>query len=263
MPALEDLVRRYQTRRTYGAEREAPAEEELQPPSGRDRLLLALEALRSAGGGMGVAQGGTGLLGALSDSAGGFLGTVASPVSGTAPVFEGPGPFSVPPVPGAVIGWEGHSDFGVPRPGGRTHQGNDLFAPEGTPVYATFNGFAERSDNSLGGIAVSLNAPDGGHTYNAHLSSSTIPERGRRVRAGEVIGYVGTSGNARGGPPHVHFEYHPPGSSAIDPWSMLQAIYNRAKGGTPARPQRPTAPGATGRLVEAVSRPATRSRQQR
>jgi murein DD-endopeptidase MepM/ murein hydrolase activator NlpD len=250
MPALEDLLRRHRERRTYGAEREQPAPEQPTSAPGRDRLLLALEALRSAGGSLGAAQGGTSLLGALSGNAGGFLGSVVSPVSGTAPVFEGPGPFDVPPVPGAVIGYEGHSDFGVPRPGGRTHQGNDLFAPEGTPVYATFTGFAERRDNSLGGIAVSVNAPDGGHTYNAHLSSSTIPERGRRVRAGEVIGYVGTSGNARGGPPHVHFEYHPPGSSAVDPWSMLQAIYNRSQQGP-----RPS-PRPESRTVRSIARPS-------
>ena len=110
-------------------------------------------------------------------------------------------------------------DFGVPRPGGRTHQGNDIFAPAGTPIYAPFDGTATDATNSLGGYSVIVSGA-GGYVYNAHLSGfGTLGS----VSAGTVIGYVGNTGNAVGTPPHNHFEWHPGGGSAISPYPYLIA----------------------------------------
>ena len=98
-------------------------------------------------------------------------------------------------------------DFGAPRYAGgyHLHAGNDILAPAGTPIYAPFDGIASDATNGLGGLSVYVHGA-AGYVYNAHLSQ--LGQLGP-VRAGDVIGYVGDSGDARGGPPHDHFEWHP------------------------------------------------------
>jgi len=98
-------------------------------------------------------------------------------------------------------------DFGAPRYAGgfHLHQGNDIFAAPGTPVVAPFDGVAVRTPNLLGGNAVEVIGRFG-YVYNAHLDS--YGNLGS-VTAGEVIGYVGNSGDAQGGAYHDHFEWHP------------------------------------------------------
>jgi peptidoglycan LD-endopeptidase LytH len=102
----------------------------------------------------------------------------------------------------------GYSDsFGAPRYGGgfHPHAGNDIMAPRYTPIRAPFNGTASNASNSLGGLAVYVYGPDG-YVYNAHLQSfGTLGS----VSAGQIVGYVGDSGDARGGATHDHFEWHP------------------------------------------------------
>lgn len=95
--------------------------------------------------------------------------------------------------------------FGAPRYGGgyHLHMGNDIMAPSGTPIYATFPGTVYDVSNSLGGIAVKVVGTQG-WTYNAHMSR--IAQLGS-VSAGEVIGYVGATGDTS--TPHDHFEWHP------------------------------------------------------
>jgi murein DD-endopeptidase MepM/ murein hydrolase activator NlpD len=112
------------------------------------------------------------------------------------------------------------NDFGAPRSGGRTHQGNDVFAPQGTPIRAPFPGTASEASNGLGGIAVKVYG-EKGHVYNAHLSR--IGTMGK-VSAGTIIGYVGATGNARGTSPHNHFEWHPGDGSAVSPYSYLNEV---------------------------------------
>jgi hypothetical protein len=129
----------------------------------------------------------------------------------------GDGPLQVCPVQGPNTFSD---DFGAPRPGGRTHQGNDIFAPYGTPVVAPFPGRAEATPNPLGGLAVTVYGSRG-YAYNAHLSA--YGELGP-VEAGTVIGYVGTSGNAVGTPPHDHFEWHPENGAAVDPFPYLTEV---------------------------------------
>jgi peptidoglycan hydrolase CwlO-like protein len=98
-------------------------------------------------------------------------------------------------------------DFGAPRYSGgfHLHAGNDILAPMGTPIYAPFNGSASSDNNGLGGLAVIVRGSQG-YVYNAHLSA--MGKLGA-VQAGDVIGYVGNSGDAAGGPTHDHFEWHP------------------------------------------------------
>ncbi len=122
------------------------------------------------------------------------------------------------------------STFGAPRMTGtkyqHSHQGNDIFATAGTPLYATSRGvIARKAVAVLGGNKLWLVAADGTQYYYAHLSAYADGiEDGTVVEAGQVIGYVGDTGNARGTPPHLHFEIHPGGGEAIDPYPILDAV---------------------------------------
>lgn len=122
--------------------------------------------------------------------------------------------------------------FGAPRSGGRTHQGQDIFAPEGNEVYAVADGVITDSGwgGSLGGLRVWLEAANGDRFYFAH-NSVNVAEEGQRVTAGDVIARVGRTGNAQGTPPHVHFEYHPAGGDAVNPAALLTAAQSAAAGG--------------------------------
>jgi peptidoglycan hydrolase CwlO-like protein len=99
--------------------------------------------------------------------------------------------------------------FGAPRSAGgfHLHMGVDIVAPLGTPIRAPFDGVARASSNTLGGSAVYVTGSTG-YVYNAHLSAYSANSNGP-VQAGEIIGYVGWSGDAYGGIYHDHFEYHP------------------------------------------------------
>jgi murein DD-endopeptidase MepM/ murein hydrolase activator NlpD len=113
------------------------------------------------------------------------------------------------------------NDWGFPRSGGRFHEGNDLFASRGTPAVATVSGEVVQTTGKIGGNQVKLFGDDGVSYYYTHLDG--FGEAGR-VQAGTVIGYVGTSGNAAGGTPHVHFEIHPGGGAAINPYPLVSAV---------------------------------------
>jgi murein DD-endopeptidase MepM/ murein hydrolase activator NlpD len=125
---------------------------------------------------------------------------------------DGPGPLFVCPVDNP----HAYGDsFGAPRYGGgfHPHAGNDILAPEGTPIRAPFNGTATADPNGLGGNAVIVTGAEG-YVYNAHLSGyGTLGQ----VSTGTVIGYVGDTGDARGGPFHDHFEWHP-NTLPANPW---------------------------------------------
>jgi murein DD-endopeptidase MepM/ murein hydrolase activator NlpD len=122
------------------------------------------------------------------------------------------------------------STFGAPRMTGtkyeHTHKGNDIFATEGTPLYATTRGvIARKAVAVLGGNKLWLVGADGTQYYYAHLLAYADGlQDGSIVEAGQVIGFVGDTGNAKGTPPHLHFEIHPGGGEAIDPYPILDAV---------------------------------------
>lgn len=115
--------------------------------------------------------------------------------------------------------------WGFPRSGGRRHQGTDIMGPMGTPVYAFTDGVIARHSNSrLGGISLYLRGDDGSTYFYTHLQGyAAAGAVGTRVQAGDHIAYNGNSGNARGGAPHIHFERHPGGGSAVNPYPWLAA----------------------------------------
>jgi murein DD-endopeptidase MepM/ murein hydrolase activator NlpD len=132
-----------------------------------------------------------------------------------------------------------YDGFGAPRYAGgyHPHAGNDIIAPMGTKIFAPFDGYARASTNTLGGYAVYVDGADG-YVYNAHLMQ---PGYTGPVTAGQVIGYVGETGDTN--TPHDHFEWHPyvtpsnwpaspygysviqTGSSpAVNPFPLLQQV---------------------------------------
>jgi murein DD-endopeptidase MepM/ murein hydrolase activator NlpD len=118
------------------------------------------------------------------------------------------------------------STYGAPRSGGRSHEGNDIFAPSGTPLLAAERGvIANVGVGTLGGTKLWVYGESGTGYYYAHLSAYAdgIVE-GTEVEAGEIIGYVGNTGNAISTPPHLHFEIHPEHGDAIDPYPLLHAV---------------------------------------
>lgn len=108
--------------------------------------------------------------------------------------------------------------FGWPRVG-HTHQGIDMIAPYGTPVVAAHPGSVSQSSSSSGGLQAYVHG-SGGYTFYAHLSSYGASGS---VGAGTVIGYVGSTGNA-GNTNHLHFEWHPGGGAAVNPYQALLAV---------------------------------------
>lgn len=119
--------------------------------------------------------------------------------------------------------------FGVARDGGRrAHHGIDIFAPRGTPVLASTAGTVRSvSPNNLGGNVVWLSDEARGQSlYYAHLDSHAVTQ-GQRVQAGDTLGFVGNSGNARTTAPHLHFGIYRRGRGPIDPLRYVQRVSAR------------------------------------
>jgi len=114
------------------------------------------------------------------------------------------------------------------RSGGRVHEGQDIFAPTGTPIYAATPGYVYRiGDNPLGGMTVTVVGAAGWRFYYAHLSGYAEDlEEGQFVDTNTLLGYVGNTGNARTTPPHLHLgvytgTYESCDWNAIDPLPFL------------------------------------------
>jgi peptidoglycan LD-endopeptidase LytH len=110
----------------------------------------------------------------------------------------------------------------APRGDGRRHEGQDIFAPLGTPILSATNGFIYKiGENNLGGQTVWVMGAGGRVYYYAHLDSYAKGiEVGNRVTTRTVLGYVGTTGNAQGTPPHLHFGVYT-ATGAINPLPLL------------------------------------------
>jgi murein DD-endopeptidase MepM/ murein hydrolase activator NlpD len=120
--------------------------------------------------------------------------------------------------------------FGAPRMTGtkyeHAHQGTDIMAPAGTRLLACERGIITKMGTDvLGGIKLWLKGESGTYYYYAHLSAfePDITD-GTLVEAGDVIGYVGDTGNAKGGPAHLHYQIHPDGGPAVNPYPLLAVV---------------------------------------
>ncbi len=112
-----------------------------------------------------------------------------------------------------------------PRSGGRLHIGVDITAATGKALYAVVDGYISQvtASGSLSGNALRLSQPDGTYFFYAHLDSFAAGIGvGAQVRAGQIIGYVGATGNAGG--PHLHFEVHPFGGDAVNPYQVVKVV---------------------------------------
>ncbi|MBZ4654161.1 MAG: metalloendopeptidase [Peptococcaceae bacterium] len=110
------------------------------------------------------------------------------------------------------------------REGGkRVHEGTDLFAPQGTEVFAVTNGHIEKMGfNPLGGERIGLRGEDGFYYYYAHLSGyAPNLKSGMKINRGQLLGYVGHTGNAQNTPDHLHFGMCTPYGQWINPYHFL------------------------------------------
>lgn len=120
---------------------------------------------------------------------------------------------------------------------GVDHRGTDIMAPSGTPVVAVEDGVAWATIDTKGGNVVYLDGTSGERFYYAHLSSWSpklvvTSDPKVEVKAGDPLGYVGTTGNAAGGAPHLHFQQRR-GSLTIDPFDDLIAVDPHKRGVRP------------------------------
>ncbi len=113
-----------------------------------------------------------------------------------------------------------------PRSGGRLHIGVDIIGPKGLALYAVTDGTITKmygADSKMSGNALRLTAADGTYFFYAHLDSfASGIAVGTPVRAGQIIGYMGSTGNA--GNSHLHFEVHPAGGEAVNPYPIIKAV---------------------------------------
>ncbi len=117
--------------------------------------------------------------------------------------------------------------WGAPRSGGRRHQGVDILAPMGKAVYAADDGTLTKqyvdAPGALSGNGWRLTRADGTYYFYGHFSRFADGLAvGSKVKAGQIIGYVGMTGNA--GVPHLHFEVHPGGGAAVNPTPAVKAV---------------------------------------
>jgi peptidoglycan LD-endopeptidase LytH len=120
------------------------------------------------------------------------------------------------PVPGSTF----VDTWGAPRSGGRSHEGVDMMAGFGTHIYAPASGNVEFRTVSTGGLSFYVYGDNGDTYFGTHLQG--YEGANRHVSAGELIGYVGDSGNAAG-TPHLHFEIHPGGGGPVNPYPATAA----------------------------------------
>ncbi len=124
-----------------------------------------------------------------------------------------------------VQGRCGFSDsWHAPRPGGRLHEGVDIIGARGLAIYAVADGVITRmlSGGTLSGNSIRLTIADGTYFFYAHLDGFAAGlTAGQTVRAGQIIGYLGSTGSTSN---HLHFEVHPKGGAAVNPYPLVKAV---------------------------------------
>ncbi|MCE9623507.1 MAG: peptidoglycan DD-metalloendopeptidase family protein [Actinomycetia bacterium] len=110
--------------------------------------------------------------------------------------------------------------WGAPRSGGRRHEGVDMIGPRGTPILAIVDGLAVSGERELGGHTIHFVGADGNNYFYGHLDEYGLLGE---VHAGDIIGYMGDTGNAKASTPHLHFEIHPGGGPAVNPYPTVRA----------------------------------------
>ena len=155
-------------------------------------------------------------------------GNTTTTVGGGDTPTTSPTPPPTPPSGGTcpVAGAVSFTDsYGEPRSGGRVHKGVDMIAARGTPVVAIYSGKIQRmSTSALGGITLWLRADNGDTFYYAHLDGYGDISTGQSVDQGYVLGYNGSTGNAPAWLPHLHFEWHPGGGAAVNPYQLVRSL---------------------------------------
>jgi len=151
--------------------------------------------------------------------------------------------------------------YGAPRSGGRSHQGVDIIAASGKYLYAVDDGTLTKqylnAAGSLSGNGWRLTRADGTYFFYAHLSAfAPGMVVGSKVVAGQVIGFVGMTGNA--GTPHLHFEVHPGGGAAINPTPTVKRVDGCSTSVVPTQPgPPPTAPTTPTTVTPTTVTPTT------
>jgi len=112
----------------------------------------------------------------------------------------------------------------APRPGGRKHEGVDIIGARGLAIYAVADGVITKmlTGGALSGNSIRLTIADGTYFFYAHLDGFAAGlSAGQSVRAGQVIGYLGATGATSN---HLHFEVHPQGGAAVNPYPIVKAV---------------------------------------
>jgi peptidoglycan LD-endopeptidase LytH len=167
--------------------------------------------------------------GGAAPSGGSGGGSSSAPQAAAPRPAPAPAPAPPPPPPAnagrgivcPVAGPHAFADtWGAPRSGGRRHEGVDMMAARGVPLVAVESGYAQFKTTRLGGNSVWVNGNSGTRYFYAHLSA--WEGSSRNVSRGEVIGYVGATGNTSAN--HLHFEVHPGGGRAVNPYPYVRAV---------------------------------------
>ncbi|MEQ8834493.1 MAG: peptidoglycan DD-metalloendopeptidase family protein [Miltoncostaeaceae bacterium] len=157
-------------------------------------------------------------------------------LSGTSPrTSRGTAYLQVFPVIGEYTYFD---DFGAPRHQG-SHEGTDIMADKGTPLVAVVDAKVDRvqrTERGLGGLYVWLERSDGTEYYYAHMAAVAPGlSEGQSVKAGDILGTVGNTGDARHGAAHLHFEIRPRGVGSINPYTHLVAVDGKRSGSAARR----------------------------
>ena len=153
--------------------------------------------------------------------------TTTTTVAGATTTTAAPkGPVAIQQFPVQGVCWFTDT-WGAPRSGGRSHQGVDIIAKSGKAVYAVADGTLTKqyldAPGSLSGNGWRLTKSDGTYFFYAHFSAFAPGLKvGSTVKAGQIIGYVGMTGNA--GAPHLHFEVHPGGGAPVNPTAIVRKV---------------------------------------